>query len=258
MAAFILAVTLGVQAAEFSVEDTAIRPGQMGRVVVSGAINGEATFGVTVVAELVARLGAVGRLTFTEALNPVTNPRRSLTPAKPSAPFMSATIHPMSQRSVDIVQVGDPWPGVGMFTPFDTDRSGSVRRNGMVDDNGTYVPAPTMFSGPLVEFPIIAGSNARGVWDVFLTTEEGGSAWEGVPTTLHAGTVTVTPRACNSNADCDDRDACTSDICNAGLCRHMRSTRANCDTFQRPGGTGKFRERGFPSRDRAIREGSRP
>ena len=92
---------------------------------------------------------------------------------------------------VDIIPVGDPWSNIGIFTPFDTDLSGGERFNGSVDDDENYLPAPVTYSGPLSSFPVEASHDAEGVWDVVLDTALGASDWEGVPTRLIAGTITV-------------------------------------------------------------------
>ena len=117
----------GVRAAELSVTSLAMRPDSTTTVVVSGDIAGESTFGVTILVELVAQGGNTGTLEFTPAL------------------------------PVDIVQLGDPWPGLGTFSPFDTDPGGtnSPVLNGSIDDGGS-VPAPVTYSGSLTGFPVIA------------------------------------------------------------------------------------------------------
>ncbi len=148
--------------AELSVVNGSVSPGSAGNVVVSGVLTAESTFGVTILVEIVPRAGNLGTVVFT--------------PAPPA----------------DIVQSGDPWPGAGTFTAFDTNTSGlSATLNGSVDDNGTFVPGPVTFSGPLTSFPVLASSNAAGIWDVLLTTSSGDSVWEGLATTLQAGTITV-------------------------------------------------------------------
>ena len=96
-----------IEAAELSVGNLIIAPSETGTVEVSGSIAGEETCGVTILLEIVSRAGNVGTLEFT--------------PAPP----------------VDIVQLGDPWPGAGTFSPFDTDLTFSPVLNGSVDDNGT-------------------------------------------------------------------------------------------------------------------------
>lgn len=139
--------------------------GGSGSVVVSGAIDGFDTFGVTLFVELVPRAGSSGALTFT--------------PAPPN----------------DITQADDPWPGAGTFNAFDTDATGSAVLNGSVDEDGSFVPRPVSFSGPLASFPVVASADAGGVWDVVLSTTAGDSGWAGeaVATTLTGGTITVNP-----------------------------------------------------------------
>ncbi|MGB2984571.1 MAG: hypothetical protein WBE26_01700 [Phycisphaerae bacterium] len=153
-----------VDAAELTVGDLSMTQGTTAEVVVSGGIAGESTYGVRIMVEIIPRGGAVGTVLFT-----------------PSPPM-------------DIVQLDDPWPGAGTFTPYDTDNVPSDAFNGCVDDNGTFIPEPLTFSGPMASFPVVASPDADGVWDVVLDTAAGYSTWElEVPTTLGAATITVTP-----------------------------------------------------------------
>ena len=131
-------------------------------VVVFGDIAGQSTFGVTIQVVIDSRPGNTGTVFFTPAPPP------------------------------DIVQLGDPWPGVGTFTPFDTDLTGSLTLNGNVDDYGVYLAQPVSFSGPLSGFPVQAGMHANGVWDVVLSSYAGDSTWGELDTTPHHGTITVT------------------------------------------------------------------
>jgi len=147
--------------AELAVADLTLPPGATSDVVVSGSVDGEATFGVTIVVEIAPRTGSTGTVQFT------------------------------ASPPVDIAQVDDPWPGVGTFTRFDTDSTASMILNGSVDDNGTYFAEPTTFSGELVRFPIATSLDADGVWDVHLSTSAGDSDWEGLPTTLRSGIIRV-------------------------------------------------------------------
>jgi len=148
-------------AAALSVWDLSVPAGRTHAVVVSGTISDRSTFGVIVIAELVARPGNMGTVTFTEA------------------------------PPVDILQVGDPWPAMGAFTPFDTDLSSSPDRNGSIDDNGSWVPMPVTFSGPLTVFPVVTTPDAQGVWDIRLSTSYGDSFWEELDTTLRDGTLRI-------------------------------------------------------------------
>lgn len=136
--------------------------GDKGDIVVSGVINGESTFGVTVLVAVMPRQGNTGFLIFT------TSP------------------------PVDIVGKDDPWPNAGLLTVFDTHLTGSPRLNGAVNDNGIFLPAPVTFSGDMLHFPVSASVDATGIWDVSLVTNVGSSSWEGLETTLVAGTITVT------------------------------------------------------------------
>jgi hypothetical protein len=80
---------------------------------------------------------------------------------------------------------------VGVFNPYDTDVSFSELRNGSVDGDGLFVPAPVWFSEPLAYYPLEIGPDAHGVWDLQLSTSVGDSSWEGLTTTLRPGTITV-------------------------------------------------------------------
>ncbi len=174
-----------------SVGSFAMPPDAWADLVVSGNVDNQSTFGVTVLLELVPRPDAVGTLTFTPA------------------------------PSVDIYQIGDPWPAAGLFTPFDTDPggTGSLLLNGSVDDSGS-LSAPLTFSGPLAGFPIVASPGADGVWDVTLSTSVGSARWENLATVLIDGRVAVTADACLVDTDCDDDNTCTADVCTAGVCEY--------------------------------------
>lgn len=134
-------------------------------LVVHGHIDGDSTFGVTVMAQILPRAGNTGTVVFT--------------PAPPT----------------DIVQLGDPWEGVGTFDAYDTDAPGFdwffSTLNGSVDDNGGFTPSPVIFDGALTGFPIVASEDASGIWDVVLSTDPGASGWEDLVTTLTPGTITV-------------------------------------------------------------------
>jgi len=183
-------VVANAKGAELSVGNVAVIPGGTQSVVVSGDIAGESTFGLTITLEIVPRSGNVGTVTFTAA------------------------------PPVDILQLGDPWPGQGMFSAFDTDLAGSLLLNGSVDENGTYVPGPVVFSGPLTAFPIVASEDAAGVWDVTLSTSGDHSDWVWLITTLVPGTITVPPE-CFGDEGCDDGNPCTEDACVENECVHV-------------------------------------
>ena len=197
---FLLMVVVGVgsvQAADLSVGSLAMTQDQTATVVVSGSVSGESTYGVNLLLEIVPRGGNNGTVTFTAAPPP------------------------------DVVQIGDPWPGIGTFTRYDTDLTGSVLLNGSVDDDGTFVPAPVTFSGDLAGFPVISSIDAEGIWDVTLSTSAGNSSWELLTTTLVAGTITVTQAECLTDPDCDDGVDCTDDACVVGSCVFTAND-ANC------------------------------
>ncbi len=176
-------------AAELSVSRIAMPPNSTTSLVVSGTIDNESTFGVTILLEIIPRFNARGLVIFTPATGGQIN---------------------------DIIQVGDAWPAAGGFTPFDTDLSGSFFLNGSIDDNGVFLPQPLTYTGPLTQFGILASDDARGVWDVRLVTSFGPSSWEGVPTTLNAGTVTVGAGTCVVDVDCDDTLFCNGlEVCDA-------------------------------------------
>lgn len=229
---------LPAMAAELSVGDITVRPASSGEIVVSGAIFGESTFGVTVMAEISPRKGSTGTVTFTASLNALPVERDSFIEATRADEPQSVTVVPrVPVIDSDIVPSGDPWPNAGSFTRFDTDRTNSTLLNGTVDDNGTFVASPLTFSGALASFPIFVSREATGVWDVRLSTSLGRSGWEGVTTTLRAGTITISADACLSAADCDDRDACTEDACEAGRCSNIKK-RGKCDEAGPEGSRG--------------------
>lgn len=210
----------GSQGAELSVAEITMRPDSAGHLVVSGQIDGEATFGWNVMLELIPRTGSRGTLTFTP--EPVPAPQQRPTFTIRSAPGRAETVQidRAQHLGVDVAAVGDVWPDGGTFTAFDTQRSGSNALNGAVDDNGTFITQPVIYSGLLAVFPVIAGADAQGVWDVTLTTDAGASSWEGLPTTLVGATITVAPLACSASRDCRDGDQRTTDICENGTCRN--------------------------------------
>ncbi|MGB2984255.1 MAG: hypothetical protein WBE26_00085 [Phycisphaerae bacterium] len=209
--AVVLLGAADVEAAELSVGSVNMISDTTENVVVSGDIAGESTFGVNILVEIVPRGGNVGTVTFTLA------------------------------PPIDVVQLGDPWPGAGTFTPYDTDYTGWNSLNGSVDENGTYEPGPVTFSGPLTSFPVTASANAEGVWDVTLSTFSDDSDWEGLSTTLIDGTITVTPAECEFNEDCDDGLFCNgaetcvdwtcvagSDPCPGQMCDEVADACVDC------------------------------
>ena len=143
--------------------DIKIPAGRLSNIIVSGEIFDQETIGVTVMVELIARVGNSGTVEFTNA------------------------------PPTDIMQWGDPWPNGGFFSPFDTDSLGlfSSFINGSVDDNGSLFPSLTTYGGPLAGFPIVSSVDASGVWDVMLTTSNQNAWWEGVDTTLISGTIEI-------------------------------------------------------------------
>jgi len=185
--------------AELAVDNVVMAPGTVAQLVVSGQVAGQDTYGLTVLLELVPRAGAAGTVRFAD--------------------------------DAGIVQLGDPWPASGTFSMFDNGMTGSPARNGMVDDNGTFLTGDVSYSGPLAGFALTASPDARGVWDVLLSTPTGNSGWQGLSTTLIAGSVSICLEngvcddgencsACPADCGCDDGVACTVDACNAGSCSH--------------------------------------
>lgn len=216
-------------AAELSLGNVHIRPNGESRVVVSGSIDNEATFGVTIRIELVPRPGSVGTVEFTPVEPGVTAQRGSISIHRKTGKPDEVRISSASASDMDVVQLDDPWPNQGTFSPFDTDRSGSPTLNGVVDDNGTFIPSAVVFSGSLSAHPFRASGDASGVWDVTLFTSHGSSGWEGLSTVLSDAIIVVTPKACLSRGDCDDGNVCTLDVCDAGVCRHNRSDNSCSD-----------------------------
>lgn len=156
----------GAETATLSVNSITLSAGQRGEVVISGDSGGNPTYGVELLVWIRPRPDSVGTLVFT--------------PAPP----------------IDIRQEEDPWPDAGAFSVFDTNGplGFGPYLNGTADADGRWMcNQPVDFSGPLVSFPVIAGPDAEGVWDVWLTTYLGESRWECVDsTTLTNGTITVT------------------------------------------------------------------
>jgi hypothetical protein len=228
-----------VRAAELSAADVAVKPGHVTEVVVSGSIHGESTFGLTVLVELVPREGSVGRVVFT--------PQEVSTFAEPevftseAGPFAEASVYVQETKASqgDIQQRGDVWPEIGSFSAFDTARSGSGDLNGVVDDNGTFLPEHTRFFGPLASMPVIASSDADGIWDVRLSTRAGDSRWEGVATRLVAGTITVSPSACAGDSDCGLSAGGSPGNCSAGVC-HYHDSESDFEPAV-PGSAGRSR-----------------
>lgn len=165
----LLLTPTALSAATLEVNNITMVQGTSGYVVVSGGIAGEATMGLTIRLQIVPQAATTGTVAFTPA------------------------------PTVDIVQLqdGDPWPGVGTFSAYDTDLTQSPTLNGSIDDkNDTFAATPLTFPTQggevdLVSFPVIASADALGVWDVFLSTSRGDSSWQSVPTTLTHGTITV-------------------------------------------------------------------
>ncbi len=156
--------------ASLSVADVTLPAGRVADIVVSGEINAVAAYGLNIALELYSHGGSTGIVGFTTA--------------PPS----------------DILQIDDPWPGVGLFEAFDTDMTGSQLFNGSIEDNGTYVPAPVTFAGPLASFPVTSDEDARGLWTIRLctgqcTVSDNVSWWESypshVPTALYHGSLMV-------------------------------------------------------------------
>ncbi|MHC4063080.1 MAG: choice-of-anchor Q domain-containing protein [Planctomycetota bacterium] len=165
----LLGIAATTEAAELSVSSITIGAGQTDAVVVSGDIQGEDCFAISIILEIVPQGGNTGTLEFT-----------------PSGPYPPPTNPP-----IDIFQINEIWPGVGHFEPLDTGATPSTLVNAAVDDDGDFVAIPLTFTGDIAGFPVVASGDASGVWDVVLDSF-GGSTWDPeVPTTLTAGTITV-------------------------------------------------------------------
>lgn len=176
-------------------------PGTTASVVVSGTITGEFAAAVSINVQITPIGSPTGTVTFT--------------PAAISTEW-------------DILQLGDPWPGRGASTFFDTAATLSDTTNGFLTDNGNVAdPGPLTFAGQLVGFPVVASADASGSWNVILLVS---SQWEfdGVnlipATTLFNGTIVVSGAACNADVDCDDANDCTNDSCTAGVCSNVNNT----------------------------------
>lgn len=152
---------LGVAA--LAASDVWVPAGRKAQIVVSGDLDDRYTYGVTILVELFALEGAVGTVQFT------------------SAP------------PVDIVQAGDPWPNMGRFDPFDTDRFFlSLTRNASVDDSGSFEAEAVTFRGALSVFPVEVDPDASGAWIIRLVSGGGtASSWEGLPTMLSEATLWI-------------------------------------------------------------------
>lgn len=152
-----------IGAAGLAASDVWVPAGRKTQIVVSGDLDDRNTFGVTILLELAPLEGAVGTVIFT-----------------PPPP-------------VDIVQAGDPWPGVGVFIRLeaDEDMAVSATQNGSSDDNGTYIAAPLTFRGALSAFPVVADEGASGAWNIRLVANGRESSWEGLPTTLTEATLWI-------------------------------------------------------------------
>ncbi len=212
-----LSCQASVLAAEMSVRDVLVRPNGSGSVRVWGSIEGKPTVGWTVLLEITPRAGSRGTVTFTPS-EAGTRPQFKV--RQPVGGRASVELLRNDNATVDVRQVDDVWPGVGTFSAFDTSMTNSANLNGAVDDNGTFVTEIVTFSGQLGEFPFEVSPTARGVWDVTLATASRASSWEGVPTELHHATIRVSPKACSNDQQCKDRNVCTIDRCDDGVCRH--------------------------------------
>jgi len=166
-------------------------------IPVWGEIDEKPTYGVVLQVELIPLDDAVGAVSFT--------------PAPPS----------------DIEQIGDPWPGAGQFTTYDTNVSGSAQLNGSVDDDGTFIPADVHYLGPLTAFPVSIGAGTSGSWKIRMCTGrcaavDGASKWEAgdpllVPTGLgHALLRVVSPGDGDASGAIDLRDASQLQACFTG------------------------------------------
>jgi hypothetical protein len=227
-AAGCLLASSAAEAAELSAGDLKMRPNGIAKVVVSGEIDGEWTFGWSIMVELIPREGSSGTVTFT-TVPPGPPPKRASFVVRENPGCLATVRLEQPYRpGVDIKQMVDVWADQGTFTTYDTERTGSSALNGAVDENGTLVAAPVAFSGPLAVFPVVASPDAAGVWDVSLSTWVGDSSWEGIETQLMSGSITISHGACSAAWDCDDGDPCTDDVCDAGTCRNVENSDSAC------------------------------
>lgn len=210
------------QGADLNVHSVNMFPNSFSDVVVSGTIKEQATFGVTLMVELVPRPGARGSVRFTPVRGSATVEPASYSIDQKIGTSGAVLIKEARRSDVDVVQRDDPWPVSGTFSAFDTDRTGSPTLNGAVDDNGVFVPSVLNYSGVLATFPVVSSADAAGIWDVLLVTSVGTSGWEGVENVLTGGTITVRSIACSTNKECNDGNPCTSDICDRGTCVNTR------------------------------------
>jgi hypothetical protein len=179
----VLAAAATSRAADLSVSSLDLAPGETGALVVSGNIAGEDTFAIMVILEILPQGGNTGTVEFTGGAcsNPIT-----------CDPVIT-----------DIVQLDEPWPGVGHFEALDTDRTPSAAFNASLDDDGDYLLVPFTFSGDIASYAVVASADASGTWDVVLATSVGDSWWQDVVTTLTPGTITVTVTTCTGPGDGD-------------------------------------------------------
>ncbi|MHC4092741.1 MAG: choice-of-anchor Q domain-containing protein, partial [Planctomycetota bacterium] len=170
----LLAASATSEAAELAVNSITIGPGQTDAVVVSGDVD-VPCFGVTLMVVISPQGGNTGTSEFTPG------------PA-------------------DIVQLGHPWSTQGAIILFDADDIGFPTENFYSDSNTSFLNEPVTFSGPLASFPVVASSDASGVWDVFLSSVNLAldSTWDATPTistTRISGTITVSPFSSERHVD---------------------------------------------------------
>lgn len=169
----LIPASVTVTAVRLWASDLMLPAGRVAEIIVSGTCAGQETYGVNLFVELVARSGSAGTVTFT--------------PAPP----------------VDIEQRGDPWPLGGFFTEYDTNMAGfSESLNGSADDNGSFLPVPLTYSGPMSTFPVIASVGARGEWSIVLDAS-GSTWWDSepvLPTALQHGVLRIVEPG-DGNAD---------------------------------------------------------
>ncbi len=175
--AIVLAIASpGMAVQQLSVNNLTLAPSATDTLVVSGNVD-VPTAGATIIVVLSPQGGNTGTVTFTPG-------------------------------AVDIVQLGHPWSTQGPLTRLDADDLGFPTENYYADINGSGANQAVVYNGPLAGFPVVASSDATGVWDVSLSSVNFSldSTWDANPpivTTRISGTITVMAATCPGPGDGD-------------------------------------------------------